>query len=165
VGTGVAGDKVLAAIREGALTGVSMQATPLRSRNVDGVTHRQKARLAAVSLVPTPAYPSAKVFGIGKALRADQAGPASADEFNLWELERLDGKLRALACQCIDESPRSYTRDPRYQRVIRLQEEIAEERAQIERRLRPQPDPEAAEAEALRPKVLRRVLSSPIAIN
>ena len=63
-------------------------------------------------------------------------GPASADEVNLWELERLDRKLRALACECIDETPRSYTRDPRYQRIVRLLEETAENRAEIERRLR-----------------------------
>jgi hypothetical protein len=41
-------------------------------------------------------------------------------------------------------------------------EEIAEERAEIERRLRQQP---AEDAEQLGPKVLRRVLSGPIAIH
>jgi HK97 family phage prohead protease len=163
--TGVAGDKVLAAIREGVLTGVSMQATPLRSGWVNGVTQRLKAHLMAVALVPEPAYPNAKVLGIRKAWRGEQEGPASTDEFNRWELERLDGKLRAVARQRIDEAPRDYTRDPRYQRVLRLREEIAEERAEIERHLRPQPDPQtAAEAEALRPKVVRRVLSGPITI-
>jgi hypothetical protein len=60
---------------------------------------------------------------------------------NLWELERQDRKLRAL---------------------------IKKERAEIEQRLRPQPASgrdAAVEPEALRPKVLRRVLSGPIAIR
>jgi hypothetical protein len=39
------------------------------------------------------------------------------------------------------------------------------ERAEIKPRLRPQPDPEAAEADALRAKVVRRVPSGPIAIR
>jgi HK97 family phage prohead protease len=164
VGAAVAGDKLLAAVREGVLTGVSMQATPLRSCMVDGVTHRQKARLAAVSIVPAPAYPSARVIGIRKAFR-EPAGPTSPDEYYAWELDRQDGKLRALISQCIDETPR-YTHSPRYQRLVRLHEENAEERAEIERRLRPQPKPEAAVlAEALRPKTIRRVVSGPITVR
>ena len=64
---GIGGDKVLAAIRDGALTGVSMQATPLRSRDVDGVTVRGKAHLTGVALVPDPAYRSANVAPEGNA--------------------------------------------------------------------------------------------------
>ena len=83
-------------------------------------------------------------------------------------LDRLEGKLRAVACKLIDESPRSYTRDPRDQGALRLGAQIKEERAEIERRLRPQPAPgleAAVQPEALRPKVLRRVVSGPIAIR
>jgi hypothetical protein len=84
----------------------------------------------------------------------------------LWELERLDGQLRALARQHIDEAPHRYTRNPRYQAALRLLAEITADRAQIEQRL-PQPEgPETAIlAEAMRPKVLRRVLSGPITIR
>ena len=101
---GVVGDKVLDAIRAGTLTGVSMKATPIRWREVDGVTHRQKAHLTGVALVADSAYCAAKVFGIRRAIRGEQAGPASAAEFTLWELERLDGKLRALQMQYMDEA-------------------------------------------------------------
>src|SRR6476659_7581119 len=48
---GVEGDEALAMVRDGALTGVSMQATPLRSRTLHGVTERLRAHLNGVSLV------------------------------------------------------------------------------------------------------------------
>lgn len=165
---GIEGDEALAKVRDGALTGVSMQATPLRSRTVDGVTQRLRAHLCGVSLCPHPAYADARVLGIRRGWRIDQPGPASTAEHLSWELDRLEGKLRAVACECIDESPRSYTRDPRYQGALRLGAQIKEERAEIERRLRPQPAlglEAAVQPEALRPKVLRRVVSGPIAIR
>jgi HK97 family phage prohead protease len=165
VHAGNAGDQALAAIRAGELVGASLQAKSLRSRTVNGITQRQKVHLGGVALVPDSAYPAARVVGIRKARSGEQAGPASTDEAELWELERLDGQLRALARHHIDEAPRHYTRNPRYQAALRLLAEITADRAEIEQRLRPQPDPEAAEAEALRPKVLRRVLSGPIAIH
>jgi hypothetical protein len=37
------GDEALAMVRDGFVTGVSMLATPLRSRTVDGVTERLRA--------------------------------------------------------------------------------------------------------------------------
>jgi HK97 family phage prohead protease len=166
--TGVAGDKVLAAVREGVLTGVSMKVTALRSRQVDGVTQRQRAHLVGVALVAEPAYRNAKVLGVRRGWRDDQPGPASTAELFGWELDRLEGKLRAVASECIDESTRSYTRDPRYQHALRLLGQIKEDRAEIEQGLRPQPAPgleAAVEPEAMRPKVLRRVLSGPITIR
>ena len=60
------------------------------------------------------------------------------------------------------------TRDPRYQQALRLLAQIKEERTEIEQGLRPQPAPgfqAVVEPEALRPKVLRRTLSGPIAIR
>jgi hypothetical protein len=162
---------VLTAVREGALTGVSMQVTALRSREVDGVTQRQKAHLGAVALVPEPPYRNARVFGIRKATRGDQAGPASMAEFNLWELDRLDAKLRALAYTYLDDAlemraerrhsigaGRSYTSDPRYQRVVQLRQQIAEQRAELEAAIAPS----AAVDEVQRPQVLCRVLSGPM---
>ena len=106
-GPGVAGDKVLAAIREGVLAGVSMRVTPLRSRDVDGVTQRMKAHLTGVALVPNPAYRSAKVFGIRKALRGEQAGPASTAEFTLWDLERHRQEASALQMLYLDDAASS----------------------------------------------------------
>ena len=44
---GVEGDEALAMVREGVLSGMSMEATPLRSRTVDGVRQRLRAHLAA----------------------------------------------------------------------------------------------------------------------
>jgi HK97 family phage prohead protease len=184
---GTAGDEALAAVREGALAGVSMQATPLRSRTVNGVTKRRSAHLNGVSLVGQPAYADARVLGIRRERRDDQPAPASEAEVILWELERQDRKLRAVACAYIDEfcnqkqlgrrlvtlgmratPPQPYTRERRYQRVLRLRAQIQEQRAEIEQRLRPQPAPgldAAVEPEALRPKVLHRLVSGPIAIR
>ena len=95
---GVVGDKVLDAIRAGTLTGVSMKATPIRWREVDGVTHRQKAHLTGVSLVADSAYCAAKVFGIRKAIRGEQAGPASAAEFTLWDWSGSTGSYAPFRC-------------------------------------------------------------------
>jgi HK97 family phage prohead protease len=72
---GATGDEVLAAICDGLLVGVSMQATPLRSRQVDGVTLRQQAHLCGVALVSDPAYRHAKVLSIRKALAASRQAP------------------------------------------------------------------------------------------
>jgi len=47
---GVKGDEALVLAHEGVLTGVSLRATPLRSREVDGVTQRLRAHLTDVSL-------------------------------------------------------------------------------------------------------------------
>jgi HK97 family phage prohead protease len=184
---GVGGDEALAMVRDGVLTGVSMQATPLSSRTLDGVTERLRAHLNGVSLVNEPAYADARVLGIRRERRDDLRPPASEAEVILWELERQDRKLRALASGYTDEfcdqkqlgrrlvalgirakPPQPYTRARRYQRVLRLRAQIQEQRAEIEERLRPQPAPgldAAVEPEALRPKVLRRVLSGPITIR
>ena len=127
-------------VREGVLSGVSMQATPLRSRTLDGVIERVRAHLSGVSLVGQPAYADARVLGIRREWRDDQPAPASEAEVILWELERQDRKLFALASGYIDEfceqkqlgrrlvalgiratPPKPYTRERRYQRLLRLQ--------------------------------------------
>jgi HK97 family phage prohead protease len=77
---GTEGDEALAAVREGVLAGVSMQATPLRSRPLDGVTERLRAHLNGVSLVGQPAYADAKVLEIRRERRDDQPPPASEAE-------------------------------------------------------------------------------------
>jgi HK97 family phage prohead protease len=162
VHAGVVGDQVLAAVRGGRLTSVSVMMTPLRSRTVDGVTRREKAHLVGVALVPKSAYANAEVLGIRKARRDDQPGPASAVEFILWDLENRDAKLRALQMQYLDEAlemraerrrtigaGRSYATDPRYQRATKLRCEIAEQRAEIEQHLL---QPAATEGSAPHPQ-------------
>ena len=160
VHNGVEGGEALALVREGVLSGVSMQATPLSSRTVEGVSERLRAHLNGVSLVGQPAYADAQVLGIRRGWRDDQPAPASEAEVLLWELERQDRKLRAVAGGYIDEfcdqkqlgrrlvalgirarPPQSYTRERRYQRVLRLRAQIQEQRAEIEERLRTQPAP------------------------
>ena len=174
VHAGLVGDEALAAVRKGELNGVSVRFTPLRSRTVNGVTRRQKAHLVGVALVPGPAYPSATVVGIRRTRRDELPGPASADEFNLWELERLDGKLRALQMQYTDEAlemqaerrragaaGRSYTTDPRLQTVARLRVRIAELRADLQAAIAPG----AAVDKALQPRVLHRDCGEVLAIR
>jgi HK97 family phage prohead protease len=161
---GAKGDEALARVRDGVYTGVSMEALTLRSRTVHGVTQRQRAHLDTVSLGRRPAYTDANVLSIRKGLRDDQPGPASPAELRSWDLDRMERALSALACKCIDQSTRgSYTRDLDYQLLLRQLEEIAEERAELEQSLHPQPDP--AIAEALRPRILRRNLSGPITVR
>jgi hypothetical protein len=55
----------------------------------------------------------------------------------------------------------SYACDRRYQRVLQLRRQIAQQRAELEASI----EPKAAADQVLRPKVLRRVVSGPIAIR
>jgi hypothetical protein len=149
-----------------------MKATPIRWREVDGVTHRQKAHLTGVSLVAHSAYCAAKVFGIRRAIRSEQAGPASDVEFILWDLERLDGKLRSLQMQYLDDAlemgaerrrwggaGRSHATDPRYQRATQLRRQIAEQRAELQAAIASPAD------ETLGPRVLHRDCGEVLAIR
>lgn len=164
---GIVGDKVLEAVRSG-LTSVSIKATELRSREVDGVKYRKKAHLTAVSLVADPGYPNAEVFGIRRARREEQAGPASPAEFLLWEMEQRDGKLGALQFVYLDEalemqrerrrsggSNRSFETDPLYQQVTKLRQQNAELLAELRAELEAATAPSPAD-ETLGPRVLHR---------
>jgi hypothetical protein len=119
--------------------------TPLRSRTVGGVLRREKAHLVGAALVRVPAYRSARVFGIRQAKGDEQPGPASADEFDLWDLERREAKLRALQRQYLDEALerrvgrrrageacQPYRNDPRLQAVTNLRCRIAEQGAELQ---------------------------------
>ena len=112
------------------------------------------------------------VLGIRKAIRGEQAGPVSEAEFTLWDLERLDGKLRALQMQYLDEAlemraerrrsggaGRSWTTDPRYQRVTELRRENAETRAELEAAIASPAD------ETLGPRVLHRDCGQVLAVR
>jgi HK97 family phage prohead protease len=167
---GAAGDQVLAAIRRGELNGISAQVTPLRSRTVDGVVRREKGHLVGVALVAKPAYAGAEVVSIRKALPGEQAAPATAHEFQLWNLEALDNKARAIACRFLDNAlddrsgrTRAYTDDPRYQRVIQLRKQLADSRAEIEPAIANRTEA-VAEPDARQPKILRRLAPDPIVV-
>jgi HK97 family phage prohead protease len=58
------GDKALELIQLGILTGLSVEAKPLRSRRVDGVVERVEAYLDKVALCRSPAYPDAQVLAV-----------------------------------------------------------------------------------------------------
>ena len=58
------GDKALQLLGEGLLPGLSVEFVALRSRSVDGVVHRLRAHIDAVSLCRQPAYPGAQVLAL-----------------------------------------------------------------------------------------------------
>jgi HK97 family phage prohead protease len=58
------GDKALQLVHEGLLTGLSLEFAALRSKVVDGVVHRLRAHIQAVSLCRFPAYQGAEVLAV-----------------------------------------------------------------------------------------------------
>lgn len=60
-------DKALELVNEKVVTGVSLEAIPLRSRVVDGVVQRVKARLLNVALCRNPAFGDAQVLAVREA--------------------------------------------------------------------------------------------------
>jgi HK97 family phage prohead protease len=58
------GDKALLLIREGLLTGLSLEAVAMRSVKRGGLVERVKARLDAVALTRRPAYRDARVLAV-----------------------------------------------------------------------------------------------------
>lgn len=58
------GDKALQLVNEGLLTGLSLEFAALRSKVVDGVVHRLRAHIQAVSLCRFPAYAGAEVLAV-----------------------------------------------------------------------------------------------------
>ena len=57
-------DKALELVNEGVLTGVSIEAIPLKSVRENGVMRRVKARLVNIALCRSPAYPGAEVLAV-----------------------------------------------------------------------------------------------------
>ena len=113
----------------------------------------EEAHLTKVSLVDEPAFELARVLAVRKGRRTEyewHPDPESPRELYRAELERLDAELAALARVYIgrwddqrDELVRegmslklrvSYTRDPRYRRILELRREIAAERQSFEPR-------------------------------
>ena len=60
-------DKALELVNEGVLTGVSIEAVPLKSERVDGVVKRVKARLVNIALCRSPAFSGAEVLAVREA--------------------------------------------------------------------------------------------------
>ena len=58
------GDKTLELVREGLLSGISIEATPLRTARRGTVVERLAARLKAVALCRDPAYTEARVVAV-----------------------------------------------------------------------------------------------------
>src|SRR4029077_5266751 len=58
------GDKALSLIRDGFLTGLSLEFKALASRRLSGVVERVRAQLDAVSLCRFPAYAGAEVLAV-----------------------------------------------------------------------------------------------------
>jgi len=71
---GATGDQVLAAICDGLLVGVSMQATPLRSREIDGVTFRRQGCAESPSF-PTPPIGTRRCWVSAKRYAASRRAP------------------------------------------------------------------------------------------
>jgi HK97 family phage prohead protease len=61
---GADGDKALHMIAEGLTTGLSLEATPIRTRVNAGIVERVKARLQKVSLTWKPAYTDAQIIAV-----------------------------------------------------------------------------------------------------
>lgn len=62
------GDKALRFVNDGALTGVSLEAVPLKdNKTADGIVQRVKARLLNVSLCRNPAFADAEVLAVREA--------------------------------------------------------------------------------------------------
>jgi HK97 family phage prohead protease len=73
------GDKTLSLVREGLLTGVSLEFRALRSRHVGGVVERVRAHIDRVSLCRTPAYSDARVLAVREAVEAAEPTPIVFD--------------------------------------------------------------------------------------
>lgn len=74
-------DKALELVNEGILTGVSLEAEPIKTERVDGVVKRVKARLVNVALCRAPAFHEAQVLAVreGELETPDEAPPLTAE--------------------------------------------------------------------------------------
>jgi HK97 family phage prohead protease len=72
------GDKALQMVGDGVLTGISLEARPMRSRRLGDVVERLRAHLEAVSLCRIGAYPEAVVMAV-RQLETDAPEPDEPD--------------------------------------------------------------------------------------
>jgi HK97 family phage prohead protease len=113
------GDKALQLIRDGLLTGLSLEFAALRSRVVNGVVQRLRAHIDKVSLCRFPAYSDAQILAVRTA-PLEQVPPAEEPAEELLErlaalgVERL--QHRAVTRKPWDGSPARFT-DDQYKRA------------------------------------------------
>jgi HK97 family phage prohead protease len=93
------GDKALQLVNEGLLTGISIEAVPLRSRRVDGVVQRLRGHLDKVSLCRFPAYQQAKVL----AVRAGSVVIEDVEETAPDETSEVEAETSKLAVPTLSE--------------------------------------------------------------
>lgn len=130
------GDKALQLVRDGLLTGLSMEFVALRSRRVDGVIERVRAHIDKVSLCRTPAYEDAQVLAV-------RAAPVEPVVVAPVEDTELTGRLAALGVVPLaraattskpwDGSPTRFT-DEQYLRsclIVRAGDAPAKERGSL----------------------------------
>jgi Escherichia/Staphylococcus phage prohead protease len=95
------GDKALSLIRDGFLTGLSLEFKALASRRLNGVVERVRAQLDAVSLCRFPAYAGAEVL----AVREEPEEELVEEEAVAVELVRssdVDERLAALGFEALE---------------------------------------------------------------
>lgn len=112
------GDKALDLVREGLLTGLSLEFAALRSRIVNGITERLRVHIDKVSLCRYPAYQGAQVVAVRSAPLVAVAEPEPLSEARIAQLSRLDIdflNLRAITRKPWDGSPSRFT-DEEYAR-------------------------------------------------
>lgn len=106
------GDKALGFVREGLLTGLSLEFASLRAKVVDGVVQRTKAHIDKVSLCRFPAYAGAEVLAVREApvvVEADRPAPLPDEMLELLERHGIDTMLRAFTTKPWDGSASKYT--------------------------------------------------------
>jgi Escherichia/Staphylococcus phage prohead protease len=121
------GDKALQLVRDGLLTGLSLEFAALRSRVVAGVVQRIRAHIDKVSLCRFPAYADAQVLAVRTAPPAEVAPAAPADEALVERLAALGVEplnARAVTRKAWDASPARYTPDE-YKRATILDGSLA----------------------------------------
>lgn len=74
------GDKALQLVRDGLLSGISLEAKALRSRRLNGVVERVRAHLDKVSLCREPAFKEAQVLALREASVDEEPEPVVEPE-------------------------------------------------------------------------------------
>lgn len=108
-------DKALELVRDGILTGLSIEFRALRTRTVDGVVQRVRAHLDKVSLCRTPAYAAAQVLAVREAVEIEVPDVLPPNFERLEALGILPRFERAVVTKPWNGDPARFT-DEEYQR-------------------------------------------------
>src|SRR4029077_5868911 len=93
------GDKALSLIRDGFLTGLSLEFRAVSSRRLSGVVPRVRAQLNAVSLCRFPAYESATVLAMREEPEDEPEVEPAAPAFEIVRSDAVDERPAALGYQ------------------------------------------------------------------